>query len=311
MDVQPANVSTLTKEITIEILNAFNLPNGEFWQKTIGTLFRRPARRFCEIFAQFDQDCARFDLPEAAKRLLPAFVESSKAVGVENIPKTGPLLIASNHPGIADGVSIIANTQRSDLKVVVGGMPFLQKLPVARNFTIYTHRTNNSIRANVVRESIRHLKQGGTLLIFPSGQIDPDPAVLPGAREALENWSKSIAIMLRQVPETQFISAITSGVLHEKFTRSPLTFLKKDGVGKRRIMEFIQVMRQMVFEEKLGLVPLITFDNAFTLHDLGLRGRKDAEQILQAIVQRAKSLLEQHKTLLDQSLNIDRTQYAG
>ncbi|MEJ2486695.1 MAG: 1-acyl-sn-glycerol-3-phosphate acyltransferase [Anaerolineales bacterium] len=311
MNVQPANVSTLTKEITIEILNAFSLPKGEFWQNTVGSIFGKPARRFSEIFAKFDQDIAAYGITEAAKRLLPYFVESSRAIGIENVPKEGPLVIASNHPGVVDGVSIIANLHRKDIKVIVGGMPFLQKLPVARNFTIHTVKNNDAIRANVVRSAIRHLKEGGTLLIFPSGQIDPDPAVLPGAREALENWSKSIAIMLRHVPETQFLNAITSGVLHEKFTHTPLTFLKKDGVGKRRIMEMIQVMRQMVFREKLGLVPLVTFDRSFTLHDLGIEGRKDAERIWKEIVQRAKILLDTHVTFLEPSITLDRTQHAG
>jgi hypothetical protein len=311
MDIQPANVSTLTKEITIEILSAFNLPKGEFWQKTVGPLFSKPARRFSEIFAQFDQDCANYGLTEAAKRLLPIFTDSSKAIGTENFPETGPLLIASNHPGTIDGMSIIANSPRNDIKVVVGGMPFLQKLPVARNFTIHTHRTNDSIRANVVRSSIRHLKEGKALLIFPSGQIDPEPAVLPGAKEALEKWSKSIAIMLRQVPETRFLPAITSGVLHERFIHTPLTVLKKDGVGKRRIMEFIQVMRQLVFQEKLGLIPLVMFDRTFTLQDLGIMGKRDAEKILQEVVERAKELLDRHNSFLEHSPDYDRTQYAG
>jgi len=293
-NVQPANVTTLTREITIEILSAFNLPKSEFWQKTIGPLFKKPARRFSEVFAQFDQNIAQFGLSEAAKRLLPTFTETPKAIGLENFPKTGPLLIASNHPGTIDGVSIIANSPRDDIKVIVGGMPFLQKLPIARNFTIFTHRTNFSARANVVRSSIQHLRDGGALLIFPSGQIDPDPSVLPGASEALEKWSKSIAIMLRQVPETRFLPAITSGVLHKRFIKSPLTVLKKDGVGKRRIMEFIQVMRQMVFNEKLGLVPMITFDQSFTLNDLGIVGRRDAEQIMHSLVERAKELLDKH-----------------
>jgi hypothetical protein len=311
MNIQPANVSTLTKEITIEILNAFSLPKTEFWQKTVGSFFKKPARRFSELFASFDQDIVQFGITEATKRLMMAFVDSAKAIGTEVIPKTGPLLIASNHPGVIDGLSIISNLHRDDIKVIVGGMPFLQKLPVARHFTIYTPRGDDSVRANVVRNSIRHLQEGGALLIFPSGQIDPDPAVLPGAREALENWSKSIAIMLRQAPETKFLPAITSGVLHEKFTRSPLTFLKKDGVGKRRIMEFLQVMRQMVFGEKFGLQPLVTFDAPFTIKELGMTGKRDAEQIWQEVVDRTKMLLDKHNAFLEKPVEIDRTQYAG
>lgn len=308
---KPADVATLTKEMIIESLGAFNFPRGEFWQNTVGKLFYWPARRFSEIFAKFDQDVANFGVTEAAKRLLTVFADSSRAIGQENIPREGPLLIASNHPGTVDGVSIVANAARNDIKVVVGGMPFLQKLPVAKDFTIVAQRTaNSSVRANTVRQSIRHLKNGGALLIFPSGQIDPDPAVLPGAREALDNWSRSIAVMLRQVPEANFMPVITSGVLHKKFIKSPLIFLKNDSVGKRRIMEYMQIIRQLIFRERLGLRPLVTFDQPFTLAEIGEKSGVDSETILRAIIERARITLEKHSTMLDDHLDLNRPSYA-
>ena len=310
MEVQPANVSTLTKEMIIESLRAFNLPEGEFWQTTIGKIFYPPAKRFSEVFAKFDQDIVNFGIAEAARRLVPVFADSFITTGREHIPPEGPVLIASNHPGTVDGVSIVATALREDIKVVVGGMPFLQKLPVAKNFTIASDRFDQGVRANVVRASIRHLKQGGAVLIFPSGQIDPDPAVLPGAREALDKWSRSIAIMLKQVPETHFVPAITSGVLHRKFTKSPLTRFQEDGVGKRRIMEYMQVIRQLILKEKLGLEPLITFDKSFTLKDIGMMGKIDSEQILRALIDRARSLLDEHTSLLEERIDMNKTEYA-
>jgi hypothetical protein len=298
MDVQPANVDTLTRDITWEILGAFNLPRSDYWQDRLGWLFHKPARRFSEIFARFDQDIYHNGISEASKQLLKIFADSSTAYGCEHIPEAGPVLLASNHPGTMDAVSILANSCRDDVKVVVGGMPFLQSLPVGKHFTIASSKTNDAVRANVVRKSIHHLQDGGVVLIFPSGQIDPDPAVLPGAKEALEKWSKSIAIMLRRVPETRLVSTITSGVLHEKFTRTPLTFLKGDGVGKRRIMEFIQTMRQLLFKEDLGLKPLVTFDQPITLEELTGSVRADASLVLHNIIERAKILYERHAALL-------------
>ena len=296
MDLQPANVTTLTKDITWEILGAFNLPRSEFWQRTLGPLFRRPARRFSEIFATFDQNVYEFGLSEACRRLLPHFVEGVASVGGENVPAEGPVLICSNHPGTVDGVSIVASTTRDDTKVIVGGMPFLQSLPVAKHATIASSRDNFGVRA----------EDGGAVLIFPSGSIDPDPAILPGARDSLDKWSKSITLMLRRVPETRFVPVITSGVLHEKFARTPLTFLKKDGVGKRRIMEFIQIMRQLVFEEKLGLRPLITFGESVTLQDLGFSSTGDSEKTLQSLIEQARAVLDRHVTLLGQKVGLDR-----
>ena len=221
MENKPVSVSALKKEITIEILAAFGLPKGDFWQSIVGTWLRKPTTRFSEIFAKLDQDVAAFGLTEAVTRMLPNFVSKTKAFGAENIPAEGPLLVTSNHPGTYDALSIVANAPRDDFKVIVGGMPFLKKLPITSRHLIHSDRLNNNVRANVVRSSIRHLQAGGAVLIFPSGQIDPDPAVLPGAIDALQKWSKSIAIMLRRAPDTQLLTTITSGVLHERFTRSP------------------------------------------------------------------------------------------
>jgi 1-acyl-sn-glycerol-3-phosphate acyltransferase len=311
MKEKPASVPVLRKAIMYEILGAFNLPKGEFGHKVFSPWFNKPATRFSEIFAKFDQDIAAYGISEACRRLLLIFTEPARAIGTENIPREGPLLITSNHPGTVDGVSIIANVPRDDIKVVVGGMPFVQKLPVARNFTIVAYRTADSmVRGKVVRESIRHLEGGGALLIFPSGQIDPDPAVLPGAMEALEKWSRSIAIMLRRVPETLLLPTITSGVLYERFTRTPLTFLKSDGVGKRRIMEFIQVMRQLVFSERFPLWPLITFDDPFTIQEAGINNLRQSDQILRTIVERAKNLLREHLSLLPEHIDVSRSQIA-
>jgi len=304
--VQPANVETLTRDITWEILGAFNLPRNEYWQDRLGWIFHKPARRFSEIFAAFDQDLYHLGLSEACKNLLSIFADSSTALGCDKVPREGPVLLASNHPGTMDAVSILANTCRNDVKVIVGGMQFLQSLPVGKNYTIMVTKTDDALRANAVRRSINHLKDGGAVLIFPSGQIDPDPAVLPGAIEALEKWSKSIAIMLRRVPETRLVSTITSGVLHEKFTRTPLTFLKSDGGGKRRIMEFIQVIRQLVLREELGLQPLVTFDEPVTLEELSGGKKVDAGQLVHHIVQRTKLLYDTHIDLLKKTQVLDR-----
>ena len=293
--MQVANVSTLTHEITLEILGAFGLPRSEWVEKTIGALFTKPATKFSQVMASLDQNIAMYGVREAARRLLPYFVDDSSVSGIENIPTKGPLLITSNHPGTVDGVAISASVPRDDLKVFVGGIPFLDKLPNVREFLIFSDRTHTNTRAAALRRSIRHLENDGALLIFPSGQIDPDPAVLPGAHEALENWSRSIALMLRKVPHANILPTITSGVLAKESTRTLLTILGKDGVAKRRIMEFIQTMRQILSGEKFGLTPRVSFAPPLNLKDLGSSG--DIDQVIHMIVDRAKYLLAQHMSL--------------
>jgi hypothetical protein len=48
-----------------------------------------------------------------------------------------------------------------------------------------------------IRKSVRYQRDGGALLIFPSGLVDSDPVLLPGAREALATWWPAIGALLR------------------------------------------------------------------------------------------------------------------
>ena len=82
--------------------------------------------------------------------------------------------------------------------------------------------------------------------------------------------------------------------------------LKSDGVGKRRIMEFLQIMRQLIFHEKLGLKPLITFGESTTIQELGLSPKGDSSELLQALIEKAKEVLDRHVTLLGEMMTADR-----
>ena len=68
-------------------------------------------------------------------------------------------------------------------------------------------------RLQTVRSTIHHLNNDGAVLLFPSGNVEPDPAVSPGAEQSLSGWSPSIELFLRRVPETISVVAIASGIL--------------------------------------------------------------------------------------------------
>jgi hypothetical protein len=299
--MQVANVSALTHEITLEILSAFGLPRNRWVEKTIGSLFAKPATKFSQVMASLDQNLASYGVREAARRLLTIFVDDATVTGVENIPMEGPLLITSNHPGTVDSVAISAHVPRDDLKVFVGEIPFLDNLPNVRDILIFSDKTHTNARATALRRSIEHLKNNGALLIFPTGQIDPDPAVLPGAREALEKWSRSIALMLRKVPHANILPTITSGVLAKESIKTPFAILRKEGVSKRRIMEFIQTMRQILSGERFGLTPRISFAPPVNINDVG--HLVDTEQMIHIIVDKAKHLLAQHMSFFYEDLS--------
>jgi hypothetical protein len=106
------------------------------------------------------------------------------------------------------------------------------------------------------------------LLIFPSGRLDPDPSIYSDAGEGLKRWSRSIEVFLKKVPETQLVLTIASGVLSKEFINHPFTKLFKNDHEQRRIMEFMQVIKQMVMSKPVELHPKVTFDKPLIQNDL-------------------------------------------
>lgn len=282
-----ANVESLRRFITSEIFKALGL-SAEWVQRLFAPLFRPPTQRFAQLAVAFDERVAQVGFCEAARWVLPHFARAVVTHGSEHIPIEGPLLIASNHPGVCDSLAIAAQVPRRDLKIVATSVPFIRGLPATASSLIYCAQRDAHERMAVVRAAIRHLREGGALLIFPSGRIDPDPAVLPGAAQRLEIWSPSLEVMLRCAPQTQVLVTIVSGVLASEWLRSPITRLRKELGDRQRIAEFFQVMQQMLFPHDLLVDPAISFAQPMTSEELG------GGDVLSNIIEQARALLEAH-----------------
>jgi hypothetical protein len=100
----------------------------------------------------------------------------------------------------------------------------------------------SSERFRLLRSATRHLRGGGAILTFPAGRIEPDPAVLPGAIEALEYWSPSADLFARLVPRLAIVPAVVSGVLSPAALRNPLTFLRRRPEDRQWLAATLQVM---------------------------------------------------------------------
>ena len=139
---------------------------------------------------------------------------------------------------------------------------------------------------------IRQVQEGGAVLIFPSGLVDPDPAFLSGAYQELGVWSPSLELVMQKVPEVKVLVTIVSGVLAPACLRNPLTRLPKEKWQQQKLAEFLQVMQQLVFARNFGLTPKVSFAPPFTAAELMANG--DSSDILQAIIDQARQLLAIH-----------------
>lgn len=286
--IQPA---TLRRYIIDEVVWALGFKADSWQRKVLGPLFWWPANRFARIMADLDRRIASDGLTAAAQELVRPYVNEIDVRGAETIPATGPVLIVSNHPGAYDVACIPASAQRDDLKIIASTVQFIDYLPhLQRHLIPVTREAHEGMRG--VRQAIRHLKAGGALLIFPSGVVDPDPDLLPGAYEALEKWSASIQLMLRRAPNSQLVVTIASSVLSAGWLRSPITRLQKEVWRQRKLAEFMQVMQQILFPGSLKLSPRVSFaapvPASVLLREAGDQGA------VRPIVDRAQALLLAH-----------------
>ena len=258
LSFDPVLARQLKRDITGEIFKAIKCPDVKVFRDFIRLLVNLPTRRFAEIMADFDRGIQKSGLRFASSNLLQKLTEYVTSIGTCVIPEKGPTIVASNHPGTYDGLTILSQLPREDVKIIVGANPFFRNLPNGSRFLIFATR-EQQIRVEVIRLAIRHLQEGGLLLIFPSGRIDPDPAILEGAQDGIQYWSRSLAVFLRKVPQAKLILAITSGVITNDFVNHPLPRLFKNGVERRRITEFMQVIKQMILNRKIPLNPRVCF----------------------------------------------------
>ncbi|MGO4915083.1 lysophospholipid acyltransferase family protein [Pseudogemmobacter sp. W21_MBD1_M6] len=118
---------------------------------------------------------------------------------LDNIPKTGPLILIANHPyGILDGLMMghILSRARGDFRILANHVfrkaEQLNKiiLPISFDETKEAVRQNLETRA----EALRYLAECGAMGIFPGGTVST--AATPFARPMDPGWRKFTAKMV-------------------------------------------------------------------------------------------------------------------
>ena len=116
------------------------------------------------------------------------------------IPKEGPLLVVANHPfGGVEGLALLSllATVRPDVKLMATRM--LSAIPELRKSLILVDPFGGSGAASVnmapVRQSLRWLRQGGVLGLFPAGEV----AHLDLAKRCVceSDWHETVAWLMR------------------------------------------------------------------------------------------------------------------
>jgi hypothetical protein len=287
-----AEINALSRSLVVEIAGSVGFRNSTLAQQLAWILFRPVTDRLARIGMTFDHDLAKYGFSAAMGNALQDFVSKVTARGQEDIPSSGALLVLSNHPGTYDSLIISSTLRRDDLCIISGDIPFLKKLPRAYKHFFFTAERNQNVRMVAARQAIRHLQAGGALLLYGFGHIDPDPAVYNDASSVIDEWSPSIDLFLNVIPGAKVLVTLTSHVVSPKWRHSPLYHLRRRPIDRRRLVEFGQVMTQLLFPGSFRQSPYISFAPPVLAETL--RKETGSRRLLPAVINRAKMLLSDH-----------------
>ena len=238
----------MTNEPPVASPFALRVPfRDPFRQKLFG-MMRRSLERFF-LLDQLDQvyrgavaQGKDAEFGQAVMKTLGLTAEVSPE-DVERIPKTGPVLVVANHPfGGADGIVLLALLRkvRPDVKLV--GNHLMRRIPEMHDFSIFVdpYGGDDAARSNLrpMKESVRWLRAGHVLLVFPSGDVSR--LQLMDKQVSDPRWSATIAGMIRMAAcpvLPVFVEGRNSamfqilGMLHPRFRTAmlPREFMQKRG----------------------------------------------------------------------------------
>ena len=131
--------------------------------------------RLAQIYDRRPAGCTAHEFLQYTLEALGVSLNLVNASNLEEIPRTGPVLIVANHPlGGLEGVAIakVIADIRPDLKVLTNEL--LRRIPeLADIFIGVDVLSSDAAAGNVssIKQVHKHLKHGGAVLIFPAGMV--------------------------------------------------------------------------------------------------------------------------------------------
>jgi len=214
-------------------------------------------------------------------------VRDVRVHGREHLPSSGPVLFLSNHPGMADTLSLFAAINRADLKIIALHRLFLVSL-VNTTKQLFFIDDDPAKRMNAVRQVSSHLRNGGAALTFPAGEIEPDPDVYPGASDSLNNWTDSAGVFIRFARDTKIVPVLVSGVIWERTARHWLTRLKRTRIEREKLAAALQLLAIITRDARPTTVH-VRFARPVSLDEVG---STDSQAIHTKVIERMQGLIQ-------------------
>jgi 1-acyl-sn-glycerol-3-phosphate acyltransferase len=235
-----------------DLASLSGLQKSRLGRTLLQTVLSRQLRLFADNMATFNLELITLGLAEAATALCGRYGGRVVAEGLEHVPRSGPLLLVSNHPGMFDTLGIYATLPRPDIRALARPQPLLGLMTsLAPNLLMLPDE--GAGRAGGLRQVLQLLRADGALLIYPAGHLEPEPMLLGhhGLKddpiEPLIPWSSGVGTLVklaaRQGIPLQVVPVALAGVLSTQTWRwfSPLLKLRKTLRGREDLTAVLQV----------------------------------------------------------------------
>ena len=109
------------------------------------------------------------------------FLSKHHITGIERIPEKGGLVVTPNHPTVLDGaiVAAIVEQRRKDFKIIAAHRIFsddlLNEVPVLSDKFLFVNMNKPADMIATKKAAARHITNGGSIIIFPSGRHESLP----------------------------------------------------------------------------------------------------------------------------------------
>src|SRR5436309_3210807 len=144
----------------------------EILRRLIGPVASHLAGRF----VTYDRALGEAGMRHGSMWILDDATGGLSVEGRERVPTRGPLLLVANHPGLSDAVALLAALGRDDAWIVTANYPFLRAMRLASRHFLFVS-DDPSDRLPAFRRIISRLRAGDTVLVFPAGGLELDPAL--------------------------------------------------------------------------------------------------------------------------------------
>lgn len=283
-----SQLDTLTQINLDDLVSSFGWQNQPLLASIVRGIFIKPARKFAGQMVNYDELVGQMGLSEASCRILQThYIHDLRVHGREHIPTDGPALFLSNHPGMADTISLFTAINRLDLRIIAVHRPFLASLVnVSKQLSYISDDPSERMRA--VRQVASHLRTGHAALTFPAGKIEPDPDVHTGALDSLCDWTDSSAVFLRFAPQTKIVPVLVSGVIWERTARHWITRIKQTREDQEKLAAALQLLAMITRDARPTTVH-VRFGKPITVDDVD---SLEADCIHEKLMERMRSLIQ-------------------